>query len=225
MHAHPDALMPALAALPPRRRGRLGGADRGGARRLAGEPRHAAAARRARHGRGGRATCRRCCRPDAILTNGAGNFADLDQQALRASPAASACSRRSRARWATACRRRSPPRSPARSACVVCDRRRRRLPDDLQELGAALQAGALADRADRQQRAATARSACTRSGTIPAGSASPTSSTPTSWRWPRPTAFHAERVTRTADFPAAFARALASRRPARCSSSSSTPRA
>ncbi len=88
LHAHPDTLMPALAGLASPAR-RLGGADRGGARRLAGEPRHAAAARRARHGRGG-----------APPAGGAAAGRDpdqrrrqlrhLDQQASSPSPEASA---------------------------------------------------------------------------------------------------------------------------------------
>ena len=51
VHAHPERLMPALAGLRCRVPG-AGGAHRRGARRLARQPRDAAAAGRARHGRG-----------------------------------------------------------------------------------------------------------------------------------------------------------------------------
>ena len=58
---------------------------------------------------------RSCSSRDAIMTCDAGNFADLAAALHAFHATASASSARPTARWATACRRRSAPRSPSRT--------------------------------------------------------------------------------------------------------------
>ena len=95
-------------------------------------------------------------------------------------------------------------------ACVVCLTGDGDFQMTMQELGCAMQAGARADRAHRQQRAATAPSACTRSGPIPGRVSFTDIENPDFVAIGRAYGIHAERVTRTADFPAAFDRATMS---------------
>ena len=100
----------------------LGGVDRGGARRLRGQPGRAAPvepldmAEVVRHARSASLP------DDTIFTNGAGNFSGWLHRfyrypALRTTAARS--SRRPRARWATACRPPSPRRCCIRERTVV----------------------------------------------------------------------------------------------------------
>ena len=128
------------------------------------------AGRRRRHGRGAWRTCATRLADDAIVTNGAGNFTVWVASLLRSSRALSAPQlgadeRRDGLRRA---RRRSAAKlvHPERDGGRV--RGRRRLPDErpgARDRGA----GRPADPRDRrQQRHATGRSACTRSGTTPA---------------------------------------------------------
>ena len=69
-----------------------------------------AARRRASTWRGRRCTCATRLPPDAIVTNGAGNYTRLAAPLLPATAASARSSRRPAAPWATACRRRSRPR-------------------------------------------------------------------------------------------------------------------
>ena len=148
---------------------------------------------------------------DAILTNGAGNFADLDQQALRLhrrpAPARAAVGRDGLRRARGDRGEDRLPRAGWWSA-IAGD-------GDFQMTGpgARLRAAGrrLADRPDRQQPQLRHHPHAPGAASIPAGSASPTSSTRTSWRSPR--LRHPCRAggRATADFPAAFERALASR--------------
>ena len=100
-------------------RARWRGAAARGARRV---PRGLAARRRDRPARSQMGDVHGCaararCRADAIVTNGAGNFA-IWVHRFYALPAATGTPARAdhAARWATACRRRSPPRSCTPSA-------------------------------------------------------------------------------------------------------------
>ena len=155
------------------------------------------AGRAARHGRGRRRRSQRlvpdrhASSPTAPATSAAGCIASTATRAC-ATPAARS-SRRPRARWATACRPRSPRRCWSRDRTVDQPRRRRRLPDDRPGAGDGDRARRGTARGKLDQRsssttAPTARSACTRSASTRAASAAAISATPTSRRWRAPTA-------------------------------------
>ena len=87
-----------------------------------------------------------------------------------ASAASAPSSRRPRARWATACRRRSPPSCsiPERTVVVLC--RRRLLPDERPGIRDRRAVRRCRSSSSSSTTASTARSACTRSANIPAAS-------------------------------------------------------
>ena len=119
-------------------------------------------------------------------------------------------SRRPAAPWATACRRRWRRSSCSPSRIGRRLRRRRLLPDDGQEFATAVQHGA-ALIVSSSTTACTARSACTRSASIRAASSAPICAIPTSP--PRPRLRRPWRDGRAdRGFPAAFERAVASRK-------------
>ena len=222
VHAHPDRLMPALAAAPPRRPRPLGGAHRRRPRRLAGEPRHAAAARRARHGRGGAPPAGAAARrrhPDQRRRQ----LRHLDEQALRLrrgpAPARPAVGRHGlRAPAAIAAKVAHPERT------VVCVAGDGDFQMTLPELGCAMQARAWPIILVVNNRSyGTIRMHQER--TYPRRVSFTDIENPDFVALAAAYGAHAERVTATADFPAAFARAAASPTGARCSISSSTPRA
>ena len=205
VHAHPDRLLPALADGAPstasRWAARTEAAHAAWRRDLA----TAAAAGRARHGRGDARRCGEVLPDDAILTNGAGNFAIWPNKHF-AFRGRQRLSRRSPAPWATGCRRRSRRswRIPERTVVGVAG------DGDFQmtmpELGCAMQAGAWPIVLLVNNRSyGTIRMHQER--TYPGRVSFTDIENPDFVAIAGAYGIHAERVTRTADFRAAFARA------------------
>ena len=127
------------------------------------------------HGRDRDAGCATGCPADAIITNGAGNYA-IWVQPLTSPTARFGTPARARppARWATACRRRSRPSCVHPERTVDLLRRRRLLPDDRPGAGDGRAVRPARSSSSSSTTACTARSACTRSASIRAASPAPT---------------------------------------------------
>ena len=104
---------------------------------------------------------------DAIVTNGAGNYCVWVNGYYQYRRLPHAARRRPAARWATACRPRSPPSWSIPSAPWSCFAGDGCFLMTGQELATAVQYDAAGDLASSSTTACTARSACTRSATIP----------------------------------------------------------
>ena len=146
---------------------------------------------------------------DAILTNGAGNFATWTNKhfafGARPAPARAAVGRHG---LRAARRHRREGRPPGAHGGLR--RRRRRLPDDLPRARLRASRPAPGRSSSSSTTAATAPSACTRSAPTRARVSFTDIENPDFVALAAAYGAHAERVTATADFPAAFARAAAS---------------
>ena len=221
--------LPELRARSRRCRPRAGRAawrrDRGGARRLPREPRAPCRCRARRDGRGDGAPCARGCRPDAILTNGAGNFTVWAHRFYEFRRYRHAARADAAARWATALPAAIAAKLVAPGAGRRLLRGRRRLPDDRPGArdGACSTSARVVVLVVNNGMYGTIRMHQERA--LPRSRQSaPTSSTRTSSRSPRAFGAYGERVERTEDVRRRVRPRARCGRPPRCSTFRSTPR-